>query len=230
MAGRCLRCTASAGRWRPGGTKFKFLLQILTDREIVPCRLEFRLVCDGVRIRYFSCPLFRRLFWAPALGRALQREICEFDVVHLHSVFLWPTWTAARAAKPARVPYVLSPRGMLIKDLISRRSRLVKSTWIHLIERSNIEHAAAVHLTSQLEAEELERFGWQLPRLAVIGNGIDDPLPTTGEIAADIQDDRRGTAACFIPRQAQLEERPRSASTRFRAHHVLQARHRGHRR
>jgi glycosyltransferase involved in cell wall biosynthesis len=76
---------------------------------------------------------------------------------------------------------------MLIKDLIARRSRIAKSMWIRLVERSNVEHAAAIHLTSQLEAAELERFGWLLPRLAVIANGIDDPLPSAGEIAADVQ-------------------------------------------
>jgi glycosyltransferase involved in cell wall biosynthesis len=75
---------------------------------------------------------------------------------------------------------------MLIKDLIARRSRLVKSAWIRLIERSNVEHAAAIHVTSQLEATELERFGWRLPRLAVIPNGIDEPLSCAGEIAADV--------------------------------------------
>jgi sugar/nucleoside kinase (ribokinase family) len=67
---------------------------------------------------------------APALGRALHHEIGKLDIVHLHSAFLWPTWAAARAARNAGVPYVLSPRGMLIKDLIARRSRFAKSAWI----------------------------------------------------------------------------------------------------
>jgi glycosyltransferase involved in cell wall biosynthesis len=143
---------------------------------------------DGVQVRYFSCPLVRRLFWAPTLGGALEREIGTFDAVHLHSVFLWPTWAAARAARKARVPYVLAPRGMLIKDLIARRSRLAKFAWIRLVEKSNVERAAAIHLTSQLEAAELERFGWDLPRLAIVSNGIDEPLPCNGEIAADVEE------------------------------------------
>jgi len=142
---------------------------------------------DGVAVRYFSSPLFRRLFWAPALGRALKHEIDTFDVVHLHSAFLWPIWAAARTAREVGTPYVFAPRGMLIKDLIARRSRLAKSIWIHLIEQANVEHAAALHLTSQLEADEISRFGWQLPPLAVIPNGIDGPLACTGEIAADVR-------------------------------------------
>jgi glycosyltransferase involved in cell wall biosynthesis len=142
---------------------------------------------DGVQIQYFPCPLIRRLYWAPALGQALHHAIGKVDIVHLHTVFLWPTWAAARAARSAEVPYVLSPRGMLVKDLIARRSRLAKSAWIHLIERSNVEQAAALHLTSELERTELECFGWQLPRLAVIPNAIDEPISANGNIASDVE-------------------------------------------
>jgi len=142
---------------------------------------------DGVRVRYFPCPLLRRLYWAPALGHTLQREVAKFDAIHLHSVFLWPTWAAARAAVNADVPYVLSPRGMLVRALIERRSLLAKSAWIQLVEKSNLEHAAAVHLTSELEASEVKRFGWHLPRLAVVANGIEDPMAHTGDIAADVE-------------------------------------------
>src|SRR5262245_51367015 len=141
---------------------------------------------DGVRVRYFPCPLLRRLYWAPALGHALHREVAKFDIVHLHSVFLWPTWAAARAAVTAGVPYVLSPRGMLVRELIGRRSRLAKSAWIRLVEKSNLEHAAAVHLTSELEASELVSFRWRLRRFAVIPNGIDEPLAPSGDIPADV--------------------------------------------
>jgi glycosyltransferase involved in cell wall biosynthesis len=141
---------------------------------------------DGVQVRYFSCPLLRRLYWAPALGRALEREIVTFQAVHLHSVFLWPTRAAACAAIRAKVPYLIAPRGMLIKDLIARRSRIAKTVWIQLMERSNVERASAIHVTSQLEAAELERFGWRLPRTAVIPNGIDEPSACAGEISADV--------------------------------------------
>jgi glycosyltransferase involved in cell wall biosynthesis len=76
---------------------------------------------------------------------------------------------------------------MLVRDLIARRSQLAKSAWIQIIERSNLEQAAAVHLTSQLEAAELQRFGWRLPRLAVIPNGVDEPPPWDGQIATDVE-------------------------------------------
>src|SRR5215813_2444407 len=166
-------------------------LQVFTTNRdgpgITPTPIATPVNLDGVQIRYFPIPLLRRLYWAPALGRALRHEIGKFDIVHLHTVFLWPTWAAARAARNTAVPYVLSPRGSLVKDLIARRSWLAKSAWIHLIERSNVEQAAALHLTSKLEGAELQCFGWRLPRLVVIPNAIDEPLSANGNAASDVE-------------------------------------------
>jgi hypothetical protein len=55
------------------------------------------------------------------MGKVLDVMIDRYDVVHLHSVFLWPTFAAARAAHRRGVPYVVSPRGMLVPDLIARK-------------------------------------------------------------------------------------------------------------
>src|SRR5947209_7263647 len=73
----------------------------------VPTEVPIRL--DDVRVRYFSSKFLRRLSWAPSLSHALRQEVAGFDVVHLHSIFLWPTWAAARSARNANVPYLISP-------------------------------------------------------------------------------------------------------------------------
>lgn len=131
---------------------------------------------DGVAVHYFPVPCLRRLCWSPALGTKLRESIAGFDVVHLHSVFLWPTWAAARAAARARVPYVTAPRGMLVRDLIGRKNPWIKTAWINLIERNTFTHAASVHVTAELEREELRAFGWSLPEICWIPNGVDWPL------------------------------------------------------
>ena len=128
---------------------------------------------DGVKVRYFASRRLRRLSYAPALMQSLHDEISGADVVHLHSAFLWPTWRAARLSRKSRIPYVVSPRGMLVKALIASRNRLIKSAWIALIERANLEQASAIHATSAIEAEEIQKFGWRLPRIAVVPNGVD---------------------------------------------------------
>src|SRR5262249_54084099 len=99
--------------------------------------------------------------------QALRLNVASFAIVHLHSVFLWPTLVAAQAARRVGVPYILSPRGMLVRDLIRRKSSLAKRSWIALFERRNIEKAAAVHLTSEIEASELRSLGFRCARLVV---------------------------------------------------------------
>jgi glycosyltransferase involved in cell wall biosynthesis len=39
----------------------------------------------------------------------------------------------------------------------------------------------------RLEAAELERFGWRLPPVTVIPNGVDEPPPCGGQIAKDVE-------------------------------------------
>jgi glycosyltransferase involved in cell wall biosynthesis len=128
---------------------------------------------DGVDVHYFRVPAFRRLWWSPTLGRRLQASIGEFDVVHIHAVFLWPMWAAARAAARAGVPYVVAPRGMLMRDVITRKSRLVKTAWINLVERTTLAQAAAVHVTAEVEGAELNALGLRSQRLAWIPNGVE---------------------------------------------------------
>jgi glycosyltransferase involved in cell wall biosynthesis len=106
--------------------------------------------------------------------------VAGFDVVHLHSVFLWPTFAAARAAERAGVPYLVAPRGMLVGDLLRRRGRLRKRLWIRLVERRTLARAAALHATSELEAEEVARLGMPLPPIYVVPNGVEAEPWTLG--------------------------------------------------
>jgi glycosyltransferase involved in cell wall biosynthesis len=128
---------------------------------------------NGVRICYFPSKILRRLYWSPALGRALRNQIEQFDVVHLHSVFLWPTWAAARHAKNAGVPYIIAPRGMLVRELIQRKNRWLKSAWINLIERRSIAQSSGIHITAEIEQQEIEKFSFQLPPFFYVPNGIE---------------------------------------------------------
>jgi glycosyltransferase involved in cell wall biosynthesis len=138
---------------------------------------------DGVRIHYFPVPAARRLAWSPALARALANHVASFDVVHLHSVFLFPTFAAARAARRAGVPFVASPRGMLMRGAINDGNALLKRLWIAAVERRTYRDAAAVHVTAALEAEDLRQAGVDPRRISVIENGLDLPR-SPGTLAA----------------------------------------------
>jgi glycosyltransferase involved in cell wall biosynthesis len=133
---------------------------------------------DGVKVWYFASPHLRRIYRSPALGAALQRHVGEFAVVHTHAIYLWPLWTAARMAQRAGVPYVVSPRGMLEKELIEQKSAWMKSALIAFVERRTLEGAAAIHVTSGREADEAASFGFNLRRVCEIPNGVEAEMPS----------------------------------------------------
>lgn len=137
---------------------------------------------DGVKVHYFRVPALRRLFWSPGLSRRLRQSVGGFDAVHVHAVYVFPPLAAARAAARCHVPYVLAPRGMLIREAINRKSRWIKTAWINCFERKSLERAAAIHVTAEMEATELGWLGLPMRHVACIPNGVqfprdDQPLP-----------------------------------------------------
>jgi glycosyltransferase involved in cell wall biosynthesis len=158
-----------------------------SNNSAVP--LKIPVILDGVHVRYFPCSILRRLYWSLPLARALRADLAGFTVVHLHSVFLWPTWAAARTARRFGTPYLISPRGMLVKKLIEMKSKHTKTAWIKLIERQNMERASAIHVTSAIEAEELQRFGWRLPPIRMIPNGMDEVVVSCNDkVSMDVKE------------------------------------------
>src|SRR5262249_4121229 len=131
---------------------------------------------DGVQVHFCRSVWLRRLYYSPDLMAQLSSAVGQFDVVHLHSVYLYPTLIGARLSVRAGVPYVLSPRGMLVRDLIERRSQITKRAWIRVVERANLKRAARIHLTSEEEKLALTDLRLDLAPTAIIPNGVDAPV------------------------------------------------------
>ena len=131
---------------------------------------------DGVAVRYFPSHFLRRLYWSPPMARQFAEVLADADFLHLHSIFLWPTSAAARVSQRLEIPWCVAPRGALVPDLVRRRSTLAKRVWLGLVERRTIQQAAFLHVTSALEGEEAARFGYALPPVRIVPNGVDIPV------------------------------------------------------
>lgn len=132
-----------------------------------------RVDIDGVGVHYFPVTMPRRWFYSSAMALALRSRARNYDLVHLHALFLHPITAGADAAWAAKVPYLLSPRGMLVRSLFQQRSRWLKKLWITLAGRRVIERAAAVHVTSATERHDVTQFELRLPTIVEVANGID---------------------------------------------------------
>lgn len=132
---------------------------------------------DGVAVTYFRATRPRRLARAPVMARALDERVSEFDVVHLHGLFLWPMDVAARAAERAGVPWVVSPRGMLVDALIEARGRWRKRLWLATAGRRTLGGARRLIATSELEARQAAATGVRIPAVELLANGVEPPAP-----------------------------------------------------
>jgi glycosyltransferase involved in cell wall biosynthesis len=122
-------------------------------------------------VRLFESRAPRRFAFSTELGRALTREIGAYDVVHIHSLFLFPQFAAYRNARAHGVPYVVSPRGSL--DPYLRTKGRTRKALVHLLwQRAMLASAHGLHLTSVGEAELVVDVAPSVPR-HVVPNGID---------------------------------------------------------
>ena len=140
---------------------------------------------NGVRVRTFRVAWPHRLFRAPGLLASLPAELQDADVVHVHGLFHSPGLAAARSASPEKL--VVSPRGMLVKELIRARSRLAKSAWLAAFPHRNVRLWMA---SSGRERRDVLEFDVSSERVRVVPNGVlvpeghRDPSPEVRELLA----------------------------------------------
>jgi glycosyltransferase involved in cell wall biosynthesis len=127
-------------------------------------------IYDGVRVHYAARSFPRRFFGARVRG-ALTEALGHADVCHIHGLWNVPEWWAAYLARGARVPYVISPRGMLQPQAMER-GRWRKAAAFALFDRRNLRGASTLHATSEQEAGALRQLDFGVP-IAMVPNGVD---------------------------------------------------------
>jgi glycosyltransferase involved in cell wall biosynthesis len=143
--------------------------------------------------------------WAASagLGRWLRRRVRDFDVVHVHNLYLFHTWWAARCCRRARVPYVISPHGTLDPWHLAHHARR-KAVYTWLLEGRALRGAAAMHYTSPEELAYAARHLGPAPRGFVVAPGVDRPpvrrLADDGGLAARHPELAGRTLVCFLGR------------------------------
>ena len=144
-----------------------------------------RIDVDAVGVYYFPAAPPRRWYYSAQLSTALRTQVCDYDIVHIHALFLHPISASASAALHARVPYLISPRGMLVRSLFKHRNQWLKAAWMIVLGQRVLEQAAAVHVTSAVERDEVRAFNLKLSRLVEVPNGINRAQTTLSGTARD---------------------------------------------
>ncbi len=132
--------------------------------------LEVPVNVMGAQVRYFSVGASKYYKISSRLAAALRSEIPNCSVVHIHSLYQFPSTIAAHYCRRFRVPYLIQPHGVL-DPFMYRHHRLRKWLYEILIERRNLKGAAAVHFTTRDEMA-LARSHGLIFRSAVVPLGV----------------------------------------------------------
>jgi glycosyltransferase involved in cell wall biosynthesis len=125
---------------------------------------------EDVDVRLYPVRHPYRLAYSPELRRALSRHVDHYDVVHIHSLYLYPQYAAATEAWRRGVPYVVCVHGAL-DPWLRRRGRVRK--WLAEVAWQNrmLSRAAAIHFTLEEEAVLAADVARDRPRV-ILPNGV----------------------------------------------------------
>lgn len=121
---------------------------------------------DRLDLHLFPVRAPHRLAFSPSMARRLHRVAAEYDLVHIHSLWLFPQFAAQWAARRYHIPYVVSPHGAL-DPFMRRRGRARKALTDVVWQRRMLRDATLLHITTQEEGALIADITPETPRHVV---------------------------------------------------------------
>ncbi|MGG6263579.1 glycosyltransferase [Leptolyngbya sp. AN03gr2] len=133
-------------------------------------RVNYRFREDGATVPVwfmpFKRPALKEFLFSPAATSWLWQHIPNYDVLDNHYLFCYAPTCAAAIARWYHVPYTVRTMGQLTPWALAQR-RVKKQVYSALIERHNLDRAAAIHCTASSEVEDVRNFGIKSPTLTL---------------------------------------------------------------
>jgi len=136
---------------------------------------------DAYRIQYFPYSRSGDYKVSASLTRWLFQHAPEYDLVHTNAIFSYPVAAAWWACRYHKIPYIITPHGMLEPWALAHKG-WKKKLHYESIERGAFASAHAVQVLNASEASHVKSLGIN-SSVVCVPNGIYpddfDPLPDT---------------------------------------------------
>ena len=152
--------------------------------RVLDVPLEQAVDMDGVEVWYYPVQWPRWYCFSRSLGGALKQRVANFDIVHIHSVFLWPTTIAAYWCRRRGVPYIIHTIGSLDPTMLAKSyegwwrsltSRAKKRLYLATVGKLDLDRASAIQYTSEADEASVRELNVRAPGY-IVPLGV-DPLP-----------------------------------------------------
>lgn len=134
---------------------------------------EYNEICSRASIDLIRSKIVgpKKLYYSPRFLSSLEVLADSADVIHTHSLWTYPAYTAYRVAQKLNKPLVMSVRGNLYSWNLNS-GKFKKSLALHIFQREMLERASCIHATEENEVKAIRDLGIKSP-IALIPNGID---------------------------------------------------------
>lgn len=139
------------------------ILSLHTGKTESPILTDFD--SQNINLQFYDYNHFGGLKY---LKKSLLKQ--NVEIFHGHGLWQMPVKQMVAYAIKHRIPYIITPRGMLEPWSLSQGA-LKKKVALKLYQYKDLSQAACIHATAQMEADQIRKLGLKNP-IAVISNGI----------------------------------------------------------
>lgn len=143
-----------------------------SDNLEIACPDSWLEKSEGYRLRYFRRLGRTEYKFSTALVAWLWRRVRDYDAVLISSNFNFPVLATALACRASRVPYLITPHGMLEPWALAYKARK-KKLYYRCVERPLVlRGASAIQALNRNEAENIRKLELG-PPVVTLPNGVD---------------------------------------------------------
>ncbi len=127
--------------------------------------LKQKIDYQGVPVTFFSRFSFpikgiQKFTFSQDLTIWLIKHIKDYDLIHIHTIFSYPSTIAMAIARWQKIPYIISTHGLLCRWSLTQKTKK-KQFYLKLIEKDNLEGSNLLHFTAIQEQEEVGELNFK---------------------------------------------------------------------
>jgi glycosyltransferase involved in cell wall biosynthesis len=154
------------------------------------------------RIKYFTYWDISEYKISLSMTNWLFRHVADYDIVHTCAIFSYPVLPAHWACQWHKIPYIMTPHGMLEPWAMSYKGGK-KRLYYTLFEKPALQKAKAIQITASPEADGVKSLGIKTP-VVFVPNGIHrqdfERLPSPEKFYQEFPDTRNKALILFLGR------------------------------